>query len=208
MLIRYPNGVEVSGEVVDVHPPDRIVFTYGYEKNPTFGPGTSRVTIRLEPAAAGTRLSLKHEFAEAQAADRDHHVQGWRYQLSLFANIVADVAQAGASMVVDRWFAGWSDTDAARRQATFAAIASPAVRFRDRFSRVDGMDDLLPHVAAAIQFMPGVQIARTGDVLHCQGTVVANWTATGGDGQPRGRGVNVFAFGADGLIESATGLWM
>jgi uncharacterized protein YndB with AHSA1/START domain len=207
MRIRYPNGVEVSGEVVDVHPPDRIVFTYGYDKNLTFGPGASRVTIRLEPAADGTRLSLKHEFAEAQAADRDHHVQGWRYQLSLFANLVTDRLHAGAAAVVDRWFAAWSDADAASREQTFTAIARSTVRFHDRFSCVDGIGELVPHVGAAIQFMPGMRIARAGDLLHCQGTVVANWIATGGDGQARGKGLNVFQLGPDGLIDAATGLW-
>jgi hypothetical protein len=30
MLIRHPNGVEASGEVLEVLRPERIVFTYGY----------------------------------------------------------------------------------------------------------------------------------------------------------------------------------
>ena len=30
VLIRYPGGTEASGEVVEVKPPERIVFTYGY----------------------------------------------------------------------------------------------------------------------------------------------------------------------------------
>jgi hypothetical protein len=39
-------------------------------------PGASLVTLRLEPDAAGTRLHLVHEFADAPT--RDQHVQGWR----------------------------------------------------------------------------------------------------------------------------------
>jgi uncharacterized protein YndB with AHSA1/START domain len=205
MYIKYPNGVEVSGEVLEVVSPERISFTYGFENNPTLGPGSSRVTIRLEAVAEGTRLSLRHEFAAA--ADRDHHVQGWRYQLSVFANVVSDLAQANASTLVDRWFDAWAEPDADRRLAAFGTIARPSVWFRDRFSHVDGLEELLPHVAATQQFMPGFRLARTGDIRHCQGVVLANWVATGPDGQPRGSGTNVFQLAPDGLIEAVTGLW-
>ena len=203
--IRHPNGVEVSGEVLDVHPPDRIVFTYGYEKNPAFAAGSSRVSIQLAPVAAGTRLTLRHEFADA--SDRDHHVQGWRYQLSLFANVVADVAQARAEAAVDQWFAVWTEPDAAARETRLADIASPSVRFRDRFSLVDGVADLVPHIGAMLHFMPGLTIARTGDVRHCQGIVLADWTVTTASGETRGTGTNVFIFDADGRIEQVTGIW-
>ena len=52
-----------------------------------------------------------------------------------------------------------------------------------------------------------VAIARDGDVRHCQGTVLADWTAATVDGQPRGRGTNVFTFGANGHIAAVTGFW-
>jgi hypothetical protein len=54
-----------------------------------------------------------HAFADA--AVRDHHVQGWRYQLSLFANVVADEVYGGASDLVDAWFRAWSEPDGAVR---------------------------------------------------------------------------------------------
>ncbi len=205
MLIRHPNGIEFSGEVVEVQAPDRIVFTYGAAHLPTLGPGSSRVTIRLESVAEGTRLSLRHEFAEA--SDRDHHIQGWRYQLSVFANVVSDLAQAGASDSVDRWFQAWAEGDEEARAAAFAAIAQPSVRFRDRYSLVDGLADLVPHVGATLQFMPGFRLERTGVVRQCQGTVLADWTAKGPNGEARGAGTNVFLFGPVGLIEAVTGLW-
>ena len=55
--------------------------------------------------------------------------------------------------------------------------------------------------------MPGFRLRRTGDPRHCQGVVLADWTAVGPDGQPRTSGTNVFELGADGLIESVTGFW-
>ncbi len=111
---------------------------------------------------------------------RDEHVQGWRYQLSLFGNLVAAEAFAGAAEVVDGWFAAWSDPDATTRDATLSRVASDHVRFRDRFSLIDGMDDLRPHLAAVHRFMPGMRLERDGDVRHCQGTVLADWIARGG----------------------------
>jgi uncharacterized protein YndB with AHSA1/START domain len=206
VLIRHPGGVEVSGEVTDVQPPGRIAFTYGYAKGTAKPAETSLVTIRLEGDGKGaTRLHLLHTFAEA--AMRDEHVQGWRYQLALFGNLVASEAFAGAADIVDGWFAAWSDPAAATREATLSRIASEQVRFRDRFSLIDGMEDLRPHLAAVHRFMPGMRLEREGDIRHCQGTVLADWIARGPDGQERGRGTNVFVLGSGARIDSVIGFW-
>jgi uncharacterized protein YndB with AHSA1/START domain len=205
LLVRYPDGTEATGEVVEVTPPSQIVFTYGYVKGVPIAPGDSRVTITLEPAARGTRLHLVHAFADA--AVRDHHVQGWRYQLSLFANIVTDEIHRDAAGLVDAWFTAWAEPDEATRTASLSAIASADVRMRDRFSSVTGVPELTLHIGAAQHFMPGMRLRRKGDARHCQGTVIAEWTAVGPDEAPRGQGTNVFTLGPDGRIESVTGFW-
>ncbi len=146
-----------------------------------------------------------HAFADA--AVRDEHIQGWRYQLSVFANVVADEIHHDAGSLADAWFAAWAEPDGTARAAALAAIAAAAVRMRDRFSCVEGLDELTQHIAAAQRFMPGMRIVRNGDVRHCQGTVLAEWTASGPDGAPRGQGTNVFNLGPDGRIESVTGFW-
>jgi uncharacterized protein YndB with AHSA1/START domain len=203
VTIRYPDGTEVLGDVVDVRAPERIVFTYGYASGKMIPPGGSRVTIALERAGAATRLLLTHEFAEADI--RDMHVQGWRYQLSLFANLVADTVNANAAASVDAWFDAWADPDATTRARTLHAIAVDALHFRDRYGCTDGIDDLVAHITGAQRFMPGFRMTRAGDVRHCQGTVLSEWIAHGPDGQPRATGTNVFAFDAEGRIESVTG---
>ena len=203
VYIRYPNGAESLGEVLEVRPPERIVFTYGYATGQPIPPGGSRVTIHLEPDNAGTRLHLLHEFDEAGV--RDHHVQGWRFQLSLFSNAVANEVYSEAPNTVDDWFSAWNITEGASREELFAKIATPGICFRDRFSVLDGLADLTAHVAGAQRFMPGIRLQRKGEVRQCQGTVLADWTAVSSDGNERMTGTSVFVFRPDGKIDSVTG---
>jgi len=205
MKIRHPNGVEAIGEILEVKPPTKIVFTMGYVSGTPMPPGSSRVSIRVEPHHDGTKLDLLHEFAEAGM--RDHHVQGWRFQLSLFSNAVTNEAYGHASTAVDRWLATWAEPDAGVREKTMGEIATPDVTFRDQFSMVDGAADLLPHIEAAQRFMPGLTMRRAGNVRHCQGTVLADWVAVGPNGQERAKGTNVYAFAPDGRIAAVTGFW-
>lgn len=111
VYIRNPGNVEVTGEVLEVNAPHRIVFTYGYESGKPFGPGGSRVTIELEPEGSATRLQLTHDLPDESS--RNDHVQGWRYQLSLFGNIAADEQHANAASIADSWFDIWANPDAA-----------------------------------------------------------------------------------------------
>ena len=205
MFIRHPNGVEVSGEVLAVESPRRIVFTYGYESGKPIPPGASRVTMVLEPTTNGTALNLTHEFGDVAA--RDLHAQGWRFQLSLFANAVANEVHADAPSKVDSWFAAWSVTDDHARREALARIAAPSVRFGDRYSALEGVDEVSLHIGAAQRFMPPTRIERRGDVRHCQGLVLADWAALAPEGQERASGTNVFALGPDGSIERVTGFW-
>jgi len=202
VYIRYPNAVEASGEVIEIRPPDEIVFTFGYASGKPMGPGASRVTIRLETKGRDTVLDLRHEFTDTAA--RDEHVQGWRYQLSVFANVVADELYAGVQQVIDAWFTAWAEPDEALRSATFRRIATPDIQFRDRFSAIETVDDLASHAGAAQRFMLGVRLERRGAVRQCQGMVLADW-AMMHDGVERGRGTNVFVFAPTGMLEWVTG---
>jgi uncharacterized protein YndB with AHSA1/START domain len=204
LLIRHADGTETVGEVLEVKPPEQIAFTYGYASGKLIPPGGSRVTIALAPHAEGTLLRLQHEFAD-QAA-RDHHVQGWRFQLSVFANVVADEVFAASSEKVDAWFEAWAIPEDGARAKEFARIASPGVRFRDRYSLLDGLEELTAHSGAAQRFMPGIRMRRAGEPRHCQGVVLADWGAVDAQGQERMSGTNVFVLGPDGRFESVTGV--
>jgi hypothetical protein len=196
----------MTGEVLEVDPPRRIVFSYGYPGGAPFPADSSRVTIELEEDRHGTRLHLRHAFRDVEA--REHHEQGWRYQLAVFSNVVADQVFARISAErVDGWFAAWSEPDAARRAALLDAHVSAYVRFHDRFSLVEGRADLDPHLAAVHVFMPGTKLERQGEPRQCQGTVLADWIARRGDGSEMGRGTNVFGLDPDGRIAEVAGIW-
>jgi uncharacterized protein YndB with AHSA1/START domain len=205
VFIRHPGGVEVAGEVLELTAPERIVFTYGYVSGTPIPAGSSRVTIHLHDHHDGTLLTLTHEFPDA--AVRDEHVQGWRYQLSIFSNLVANEVHAGAADVIDGWFGAWALSDAGEREAALLRVASSGVEFRDRFSAIAGVAELVPHIGAMHKFMAGLRLQRAGDVRHCQGTALVDWTAATADGQPRGGGTNVFVFGTDGKVASVVGWW-
>jgi uncharacterized protein YndB with AHSA1/START domain len=205
LSIRLPGGIDVSGEVIEVKPPERMVFSYGFVKGEPIAPGGSRVTITLDPHELGTQLHLTHEFSAPSV--RDDFVQGWRYQLALFSNVVADELHSDAAALVDTWFDAWAEPDANTREAALRRVTEGELRFQDRFGNTDGLDDLLPHIAAAQFHMPGLRMRRSGDVRHCQGTALVDWIASSSDGQERGRGTNVFVLGATGKIRSVTGFW-
>jgi uncharacterized protein YndB with AHSA1/START domain len=204
LRICYPDGTKASGEVLEVVTPERIVFTMGFDSGKPIAPGDSRVTLRLEAIGAETKLHLSHEFAESHV--RDEFVQGWRYQLSVFANLVADRIHSGAADVVDAWFAAWSEPNEDARKAAFARMIAPTVQFRDRYSLVEGLTDLVAHTGAAQRFM-NLRLTRQGALRHCQGMVVVDWIAVAGDGQERGSGTNVFTLGPESRIETVTGFW-
>ncbi len=206
LLIRLPGGTDVSGEVIEVEPPERMIFSYGFVKGEPIAPGGSRVTIRLDPHALGTQLHVTHEFSRESV--RDDFVQGWRYQLALFSNVVADELHADAATVVDTWFEAWAEPDVTTREAALRRVAEGGLRFQDRFSNTDGLEDLLPHIAAAQFHMPGLRMRRSGSVRQCQGTALVDWIASSSDGQERARGTNVFVMGATGRIRSVTGFWV
>ncbi len=204
VLIRYPNGVEAGGEVVEVVAGERIVFTYGY-RDPAqpVAWGASRVTVTFANHAQGTLLSLRHDFREA--AQRDAHGPGWRYQLALFAGVASSEQNAGLAAHVDAWFSAWSSDDAAERARLLASATTDGVSFRDAFGLVVGRPELLEHVGAVKMHMPGVRIARARDPRHVQGCALVDWEAAGADGTPRMRGTNVFELAPDGRIAGCVG---
>jgi uncharacterized protein YndB with AHSA1/START domain len=74
----------MRGEFVEVEPPSRVVFTWGFE-NPDVGiaPGGSTVEVSLEPEGEGTLLTLVHR--DLPQSTRESHEEGWTGMLARLA---------------------------------------------------------------------------------------------------------------------------
>lgn len=206
MAIVYPDGSRASGTVLELDPPRRVVFSYGYEgAGKPIAPGASRVTVTLAEHPDGTQLEFLHEVADAPT--RDLHVQGWRYHLAVFANVVGRELHGDGSGPIGRWFAAWNEPDDAVRARAFAGLVTDEVAFQDAHGCTRGRDDLVAHVAGARRHMAGLAFDLAGTPRQCQGTAAVDWIARKPDGSVLAKGTNVFELAADGRIARVVGLW-
>jgi uncharacterized protein YndB with AHSA1/START domain len=204
--IVYPNQVVARGAVTRIEPDRLVAFTYGYEDPKKAVPvGGSLVTIELQDHADGTLLQLRHDLPTE--AERDHHAPGWRFQLALFANVVADEQNEKVATMVDAWFRAWSEADVAVRTRLLSDCAAKDVRMQDKWSCLSGHDDLLQHITICLQMAPGVTMQRSGEARHCQGMALVDWIASDAKGEPRGKGTNVVQLDAHGRIARMVGFW-
>ena len=79
--IYMKDGVEAAGEFVEIDPPRRVVFTWGWTHDPAVPPGTTRVVITLHAEQDGTRVVLRHHDLPDDG-QRDHHRKGWELYLN------------------------------------------------------------------------------------------------------------------------------
>jgi uncharacterized protein YndB with AHSA1/START domain len=83
------NGRDVVlGEFVEIAPPHRVVFTWGFEgTDPFVASGSTRVEVILQPDGDGTLLTLLHHGLPDAA--RDAHGDGWTHYLARLAPVAA-----------------------------------------------------------------------------------------------------------------------
>ncbi len=98
-MVRDIGAAAACGEFVEVVPPSRVVFTWGWERN-LFGlpPASTRVEITLLPGGGGTVVRLVHTELPETAVEAHH--AGWSHYLKRLA-----VAAAGGDPPPDDWLA-------------------------------------------------------------------------------------------------------
>lgn len=79
--VRMPGAQVAAGRFVEVVPPRRIVFTWGFEGDDSpVPPGSTTVVVELEADGSGTLLRLTHG-GLTPAPVAEHHRQGWELYL-------------------------------------------------------------------------------------------------------------------------------
>ena len=108
-------GHVASGTFKEVVPGERIIFGWGWDGNSDLPFDASTVTITVEPAEGGTRVTLVHEgLTEDQAAS---HADGWNHYLERLEQLAA-TGDAGP----DEW--AWSPQNLNPIVAAEAALAA------------------------------------------------------------------------------------
>ena len=188
--------------------PTRIVFTYGYVSGQPLPPGGSRVTIRLEADGA------RHAAASDARVRRSGGPRPSRARLALSAVALRERRRRRGPRATPPHSSTPGSTRGPKPDADGAAsgrwptIASPTVRMRDRFSCIEGVDELTDTSVRRSASCPACGCRPTGD----DRATARAWSSPTGPrsdptAQPRAPGTNVFVFGPDGRIESVTGFW-
>jgi uncharacterized protein YndB with AHSA1/START domain len=96
-------GNRARGEFVEVDPPRRLVYTWGWEPggmDTAVPPGTSTVEIELRPTGEGTTLRFTHSgLPSAKAVES--HAHGWEHYLERLV-----IAARGDDPGRDPWLSG------------------------------------------------------------------------------------------------------
>lgn len=83
----HDNGNACSGEYVEIEPPDRLAFTYGWESGEfsDVAPGSTLVVVEFEPTERGTRVAVRHRGLVGDRAA--NHIAGWTHFLGRLAEL-------------------------------------------------------------------------------------------------------------------------
>ncbi len=208
LRVPYPHGAVAVGRVESIEAGRRLVFTWGYETGEHgIAPGTTRVTVELEPIATGTRVHLRHEGLPDEAA-RSGHRQGWKHYMSVLAARAAAVQFDGiAEAAVDAWVAAWNERDAAERDTWLERSFEAAGQFRDALASVDGRAELADYIAGTQGVMPGARLHRAGAVDQVHDRVRFSWRFESEGGGVLGSGWNVGRLTLDGRFAEVVGFW-
>lgn len=77
--VTVPQGYRAVGEFVEVEPPRRVVFTWGWEGHGTVAPGSTTVAVTLEEDGDDTLVRLVHSGLPPDEVEL--HTSGWHRYL-------------------------------------------------------------------------------------------------------------------------------
>lgn len=90
-------GHIATGKFVEIDPPRRLVYTWGWEGSDGVPPGSTTVIFELVPRGRKTLLRFTHRDLPAQSA-ADSHAQGWDHYFARLA-----IVTSGGNPGADPW---------------------------------------------------------------------------------------------------------
>jgi uncharacterized protein YndB with AHSA1/START domain len=205
IVVNYPDGSSAIGEIEEIVPGERLVFSWGYDR-PERGiaPKSTRVAIQLTPIPTGTLVTLRHSGIPRD--ERRGHAMGWRHYLSALSNVAASVAGL-AEPAVDAYQRAWAERDAAKRDELLSRCWSQDAVFRDSMGYAEGRRELADYIDAAQRFAPDVKLERVGPLLQSHSYINYRWRMVAPNGAVVMTGNNVGELSPDGVFLNMTGFW-
>ena len=207
LRICFPNGVQVSGSILELEAPTRLAFTYGYDApGKPIPPGGSRVTVTLAARGEGTLLTLRHDLADE--ATRDAHVQGWRHQLGQLSRALWESLGPPANPLADQVLAACVEPDQGTRVKLLQPWLAADVTWRETWGALDGLEEVATHLGALQRFVPGLKPTRVGNAVNCHGSILVSAVSSTPPGPVQHHLTLVLRLGADALVHECTGVWV
>ncbi len=95
-----PGNVAV-GEVLELDPPRRLVYSWGWEGDPDVPPGSTVVEYELLPEGDRTRVRLTHRDLPSRES-LERHAHGWEHYLGRLAVVTAGGDPGPDSFLTER----------------------------------------------------------------------------------------------------------
>jgi uncharacterized protein (TIGR03086 family) len=114
-------GHVAAGTYREVEPGRRIVFGWGWEGSDVLPPDASTVTVTVEPAEGGSRVTLVHEGLTGEQAAS--HAEGWNHYVERLERVAA-TGDAGP----DEWAFAPQDLTPITAAEASLAVLQPVLR--------------------------------------------------------------------------------
>ena len=206
--VKYPNGDEAVGELIEAVAPTHVVYLWGYRGDKHgIAPGTTRVVIDLVATKDGTRLVLRHEGLPAEDVRRNHEI-GWQYYVGqLGTHAAAEQVAPHIAAAMDDYVLAWNTGDPAERASAVQRSCEDTVVYQDRMAYTRTAASLLRHITGARAFAPDVKLIVVQPPIQCHQHVRYDWKIVGPQGQTYGSGVGVGRLSLEGRFAHVVSFW-
>ena len=185
-------GANAGGTFVEVEPGKRLVYTWGWEGDEALSPGTSTVTVTLEPAEGGTTVRLVHEGLTPE--QEEGHSSGWDHFMERLA-VAGREGDAGLEPWAVRDADAWDQLSAAEASLAMCSLALRRMGPGDGKAQTPcakyDVDQLTGHLAGSlvglggcvgVQVTPDEDAEREERIADLAQPVLEGWRRHGIDG--------------------------